>query len=159
MPGVAFEVLETGLAEALLTIEGIENAPTLELAEGIGRLVQTQTRRRIEEEKTSPQGEAWKPNITGTSILYQSGELSRSIDYLAEPESIEVGSGLPYARIHNEGGKIEPKSADALAFSIGNQFFLVKSVTMPQRQYLGISGDNELEIVETAEDWLKGLAA
>ncbi len=159
MAGAAIEVLETGLAEALLTIDGIANAPTQELAEGIGRLVQTQTRRRIEEEKTSPQGEAWQPNIAGTSILYASGELARSIDYEASADSVEVGSGLVYARIHQEGGKIEPKNGDALAFMIGNQFVVTKSVTMPRRQYLGLSADNQDEIVQTAEEWLQGLTA
>lgn len=157
MSGITFEVLETGLNEALLKIEGIANAPRHELTEGIGRLVQEQVRRRIEDEKTSPDGSAWKANRAGTSTLYKSGALSRSIDYLASPDSVMVGSGLVYARIHQFGGKIEPKSAKALAFMVGNQFYMVKSVTMPARPYLGLSPDNQNEIVEASEDWLKRL--
>lgn len=157
MSGVAIELHQSGLGEALLKVENIANAPTEQLAEGIGRLVQGQTRRRIEEEKTSPDGKPWKENWAGTSILYQSGALSQSIDYVATPDSIMVGSGLVYARIHQEGGKIEPKSAKALAFMVGNQFRLVQSVTMPARQFLGLSPDNQNEIVETTEDWLERL--
>lgn len=151
------EVRETGLDEAILKIDGIANAPMHELAEGIGRLVQGQTRRRIETEKTAPDGTPWKENWAGSSILYASGDLSRSIDYEASPDSIMVGSGLVYARIHQEGGVIKPKNAKALAFAIGGGFRLVQSVTMPQRQYLGLSPDNSDEIIEATEDWLLGL--
>lgn len=159
MSGVTVELRTQGLDDALLTVDGLANAPKIELAEGIGRLVQEQTRRRIEEEKTSPEGEAWKPNAAGTSILYQSGALANSIDYVATPDSIQVGSGLVYARIHQQGGKIEAKGAKALAFMVAGQFRLVQSVTMPARQYLGLSADNENEneIVEAAEDWLARL--
>lgn len=157
MSAVVFEVKETGLQEALLKIDGIANAPKHELAEGIGRLVQEQTRRRIEQEKTTPDGAGWRPNIAGTSILYQSGALARSIDYIATPESVQVGSGLIYARIHQQGGTIRAKNAGSLAFMIGNRLIQVRSVTMPARRYLGLSADNQNDVVEAAEDWLSRL--
>lgn len=155
----ALEVI--GLDEALLAIDGIENAPLGELAEGIGRLVQGQVRRRIEEEKTAPDGTPWKANRSGTSILFESGALSRSIDYIASPTQIVVGSGLVYARIHNEGGVIKPVNGQALKFrwrSGGHSnFAIVKQVTIPQRRYLGLSADNQDDIVEDTEDWLSRL--
>ncbi|MFT4162855.1 phage virion morphogenesis protein [Shinella sp.] len=155
------EVFETGLQEALLKIDGIANAPTGELMEGIGRLVQGQTRRRITDEKTAPDGSAWKANRAGTSILYASGALADSIDYVASTGSVIVGSGLVYARIHQEGGVIKPKNGSALKFwwvSGGFvNFAIVASVTMPRRQHLGLSADNQNEIVETTEDWLSRL--
>lgn len=154
MSGVSFAVKDHGLEEALLKVNHIADAPMEELAEGIGRLVQGQTRRRITDEKTAPDGTPWKRNSTGTSTLYASGALARSIDYAASPDSIEIGSALVYARIHQEGGKIVAKNAKALAFRIGNLFRLVQSVTMPMRRYLGLSADNQDEIVETTEDWL-----
>lgn len=157
MSGVVFEVKETGLHEALLKLDGIAHAPKHELAEGIGRLVQEQTRRRIGEEKTSPEGAAWKTNARGSSILYESGALSRSIDYIATPTSVQVGSGLVYARIHQQGGQIAAKNASSLAFMIGNRLIQVKSVTMPRRPYLGLSAPNQNEIVEAAEDWMRRL--
>lgn len=154
MSGVALEFTEKGLTEALLKIERISEAPTEELAEGIGRLVQEQTRRRITSEKTAPDGSAWRSNRAGTSILLRSGALADSIDYVASPDSIVVGSGLIYARIHQEGGTIVPKSAKMLAFMAGGRLVFAKSVNMPRRQYLGLSPDNQSEIVEAAEDWL-----
>lgn len=155
MAGASLEIRETGLEDALLKINRIADAPMQELAEGIGRLVQEQTRRRITDEKTSPDGAAWKKNAAGTSTLYASGALARSIEYVASSASVKIGSALVYARIHQLGGKIVPKGAKALAFRIGNQWRLVQSVTMPARPYLGLSADNQNEIVETAEDWLE----
>ncbi|UGQ20399.1 phage virion morphogenesis protein [Brucella anthropi] len=157
MSGVALEIRETGLEAALSLVDGIAHAPRQELSEGIGRLVQEQTRQRIEEEKRSPEGAAWKPNITRTNILYRTGALSRSIDYVATPDSVMIGSALVYARIHQLGGTIRPKTAKALAFMIGNMMRLVQSVTIPARRYLGLSPANQTEIVEAAEDWLKRL--
>ena len=158
---VALEIFETGLEDALLKIEGIANAPTGELMEGIGRLVQGQTRRRISSEKTAPDGSAWRANRAGTSTLLASGALYDSIDYAASTNSVIVGSGLVYARIHQEGGVIRPKNGSALKFwwvSGGfTNFAIVKSVTMPRRQYLGLSADNQDEIVEATEDWLSRL--
>jgi len=157
MAGIDLQVFDQGLEAALNGLNGIFNAPLDDLSEGIGRLVQEQTRRRIADEKTAPDGTAWKENAAQTSTLYAEGALYRSIDYEASPSSVKVGSALVYARIHQQGGKIEPKSAKALAFKIGGQFRMVKSVTMPARPYLGLSADNRSEIVETTEDWLGGL--
>lgn len=154
---VSLEITETGLNQALLKVDGIADAPKGELMEGIGRLVQQQTRRRIEDEKTSPAGAAWKRNRAGSDTLYDSGALSRSIDYAASEDSVEIGTGIVYGRIHQDGGTIRPKTARALAFMAGNRLVMVRSVTLPARPYLGVSGDNEREIVETAEDWLARL--
>lgn len=154
MSGVALEITEEGLNEALLKIDGLADAPRHELTDGIGRLVQEQTRRRIEEEKTSPAGAAWQANWRGSSILYETGTLSRSIDYLADNDSIMIGSGLVYARIHQEGGTIVPKAAAALVFRLGDRWVRTGKVTMPARPYLGLSADNQADVIEAAEDWL-----
>lgn len=154
---VALEIREQGLNEALLTIEGLANAPTEELADGIGRLVQQSTRNRIRSTKTSPAGAPWKANRAGTSTLYRSGALERSIDYVASADSVVVGSGLVYARIHQEGGRIVPKTAEALAFMAGGRLVFAKSVTLPPRPYLGLSAEDQAHIVKAAEDWLSRL--
>lgn len=157
MTTLTVQVISTGLQSALKLIDRIGDAPRSQLMDGIGRLVQGQMRRRIESEKTSPDGEAWKPNWKGSSILYDSGALADSIDYASSENSVEVGSGLVYARIHNDGGKIVAKDADALSFMMGNKFVQVKSVTMPRRQFAGLSADNESEILDTTRQWLARL--
>ena len=164
---IAVKVTETGLSEILATLDGFVDAPKDELADNIGRLVQEQTRRRIAEEKTSPAGRPWPPNLAGTSILYRSGALHGSIDYAASSDSVEVGSGLPYAGIHQTGGKtsaheIRAKNGKSLAFSVGGEMVYRSKVNhpgslIPPRPYLGLSLDNELEIIEATEDWLRSL--
>lgn len=157
MTGVSIEIKEVGLEAALNLVQGFADAPTLELTEGIGRLMEERTRKRIEEDKKSPDGKSWKPNVAGTSILYREGNLARSIDYVATSDSVQIGSALVYARIHQMGGTIKPKTAKALAFMIGGEFRLVQSVTIPARPYLGISGEDEREIISTTEDWMRRL--
>ncbi|KAA6405750.1 phage virion morphogenesis protein [Candidatus Tokpelaia sp.] len=142
-----------------MALDGFINAPKIELTEGLGRLIQGQTRRRLVDEKTAPNGEEWKPNKAGTSILYASGALMRSIDYAATSDYVAVGSGLNYARIHQFGGKIEPKNAKSLRFiGVGGGAVFAKMVQMPARPYIGLSADNAEEIVHTAEAWLARFA-
>lgn len=157
MSAVVLEITAIGLDEALLKIDGLVDAPRLELMEGIGRLAQEQTRRRIEEEKTTPAGMAWRPNLAGSSLLYTSGALSRSIDYAATEETVQIGTGLIYARIHQEGGEITPKTARALAFRLGNRLVFAQRVRIPARTYVGLSAANQNEIVDAAEDWVARL--
>ncbi len=66
--------------------------------------------------------------------------------------SVDAGSDVKYARIHNEGGKIVPKTASALFFSMGGQEFRLQSVTIPQRQFLGFSDADITEILAIVED-------
>jgi phage gpG-like protein len=125
------------------------------LMEGLARLMQQQTRRRIEEEKTAPDGAPWKANRAGTSTLYKSGALSASIDYSASASRIELGSGLVYARIHQEGGVIRPKSGKALVFQAGNQMVFARQVTIPARPFIGVSKANGTEILMATVDFIR----
>jgi phage gpG-like protein len=126
-----------------------------ELLNGLGRMIQEQTRRRITGEKTSPAGASWKKNRAGTSILYRSGTLARSIDYAVRGESVTVGSGIIYAAIHQFGGTITPKQAKRLVFRIGNRTIFTKKVTIPARPYLGISGENAEDILDQTARFLR----
>ncbi|MDA4629896.1 hypothetical protein NZA98_01990, partial [Escherichia coli] len=56
-----------------------------------------------------------------------------------------------------QGGTIRAKNAGSLAFMIGNRLIQVRSVAMPARRYLGLSADNQNDVVEAAEDWLSRL--
>uniref|UniRef100_UPI0005847B17 phage virion morphogenesis protein n=1 Tax=Bartonella queenslandensis TaxID=481138 RepID=UPI0005847B17 len=144
------EIQETGLDAALSFLQKSAHAPMGTLAQGVGRLIQESTRRRIQSEKMSAQGEKWKNNHARTSILFASGALSRSIDMKASPEKVIVGSGLVYARIHQLGGVIHPKNGKTLRFflksSKAHRFVCVHQVTLPARPYLGLSEQNKVEI-------------
>lgn len=150
-----------GLIPADVALAKLAPLDHAKLLLSLARLIQQQTRRRIEDEKTSPDGAAWKPNRTGTPTLYQTGALARSIDYLVQGMQVVVGApsepvqGKPYAAIHQFGGTIVPKSADALAFVIGGQLVRTKKVTIPARPYLGVSSANAREITDAAARFIR----
>ncbi|MCQ4630934.1 phage virion morphogenesis protein [Shinella sp. CPCC 100929] len=151
---MAVRIVASGLEEAAKVIAQIADPDVPQYLDELGGIVTSQTQKRIRSEKTSPAGEAWKPNREGTSILFRSGALDDSIHHEVAGNSVEVGSNLVYAGIHQHGGKIVPKNKNALAFSSGGQFFMAKSVTMPARPYVGISAANEPEIIAFTEAFI-----
>lgn len=118
------------------------------LLEAVGAIVESQTRRRISDEKTTPQGKKWEKwsdeyaaskhgadkghaphpgelrESQGHSLLVLDGGLLDSIQFLATGTEVEVGSNLVYANRQNA-----------------------------QRQYLGVSRSNEKEIIEIIDDF------
>lgn len=125
------------------------------LLEGLGRMIQEQTRRRIMSEKRGPDGKAWQPNRAGTSTLYRSGTLARSVDYSASGEAAIIGSGLIYAGVHQNGAVIRPKKAKRLVFRLGNRTIFARKVTIPARPYLGISSENAEDILDAVAVFLR----
>jgi phage virion morphogenesis protein len=125
----------------------------------IGEYEAEATKQRFRDER-DPDGNVWqalnplyKETKKGPRILTgQTGDLSRIVWQLASQSEVEIGSNMIYARIHNEGGTIVPKSAAALVFSMGGQTFKVKSVKIPKRQYLGINDEDRARIEEIIED-------
>lgn len=125
----------------------------------IGEYEASATRDRFQTE-TDPSGNRWRrlndlyaTTKRGSGILRgESRTLSEIVWQLAEGEAVEIGSNAIYARIHNQGGTIVPKSASALVFSMGGRTFKVKSVTIPQRQFLGFSSADMEEIAGIIED-------
>lgn len=125
----------------------------VELMSTIGALGEEQTRRRIDEEKTSPDGAAWKPNLKGGPILVETGlHLLYSIAWRASASEAEWGSNWPLAHVHQNGMVIKAKNAKALAFTIGGNFVQAKSVTIPARPFVGLSAENRQEIIDRVTD-------
>lgn len=127
------------------------------LLDPIGALVTSQVQRRIDTEKTGPDGDAWAPNSEGTETLVRSGALLDSIDYEVSGGAAEVGSSLVYGAIHQFGGTIVPKQAEALVFRIGGRTIRAKKVEIPARPYLGLSAANRAEIDALVATLLRGL--
>ena len=113
-----------------------------DLPEALGALVESQTRRRIEEERTGPDGTpwpAWSPRYAATrhsghSLLQNEGDLLDSIFHEVTGDGVEIGSGLVYAATHQFGH--EERS-------------------IPARPYLGLSADNEAEITALIADLME----
>jgi phage virion morphogenesis protein len=128
------------------------------LLEGLARLIRESVRERLLAGGPAPDGSAWAPNLENRRpVLHRSGALARSIDYTVQGMQAIVGSGLIYAAIHQFGGTIVPKSADRLAFRIGNRQVFARKVTMPARPYIGISADDRAELVQAAVAHLRSL--
>lgn len=110
--------------------------------------------------ETDPQGQPW-PDLNPLYALTkkgsgklkgETGRLAQIFYQLAEDSAVDIGSDVIYARVHNEGAKIVPKTASALFFSMGGQEFRVQSVTIPKRQFLGFSDTDMTEILAIVED-------
>lgn len=112
--------------------------------------------------QTDPEGKAWKTLNTlyaktkkGPGILRGATRDLSSIVYQLAADSVDIGSDAVHARIHNQGGKIVPKNAAALVFSMGGQTFKVKSVTIPRRQFAGWNETSIQEVKAIIEDHLE----
>jgi phage virion morphogenesis protein len=152
---ISLRMETSDLDEALVRLQPIFDFDTAEVTPAIAALGESQTRRRIAEEKTSPDGEAWAENLEGTSILRKTGRnLLDSIASTYEADAAEWGAAWEYAHVHQFGAVIEPKNADALSFSIGGQFIRAKKVTIPARPFVGLSDDNRQEMIDLVTDFL-----
>lgn len=124
-----------------LILKNLANLDTRELLESLAQLGEQQSKRRIADEKESPDGDGWQDwsssyagtRHNGQSLLQGDGALLESIASTAPSgDEIAWGSDLIYAAVHNFGHE----------FDDGRQ--------MPQRQYLGLSDANQNEMEDVA---------
>lgn len=92
-------------------------------------------------------------------ILQGEGDLKKSIVVgKVTRNSVEVGSSLPYARIHQLGGEIRPKKGKYLLIPIGGRFVRLKKATIPARPYLLLQKEDETTIIRATTDYLQQAA-
>lgn len=149
-----------------------------ELLEQIGATHESQVRRRIQNEKTAPDGTAWpawseqyaKTRHGGQSLLSGEGELLSSIENQLLSHAVAIGTPLVYGGVHQNGfdGRINvpahqrritqafgkalkaPKTISVSAFS--------RQMSMPQREYLGLSTSNRNEMLKViGQFWQKAM--
>lgn len=143
-------------------IAALAHVDPSDLMTNIGAIGESQTRRRITDEKTAPDGTPWPPNRAGTSILLRTGEhLLGSVAFVASSDEAEWGASWEYAHVHQDGMVINPKNGKALKFwfVVGGSvdFAMAKQVTIPARPFIGLSDDNRTEVSEIVTDWLGSL--
>lgn len=152
---VGMTITVDGLGPALALIDGVATLDENALLTTIGATGEMQTRRRIEEEKTAPDGAAWPANRAGTSILLQSGlNLRDSIAFDVAAGAAEWGSSWEFAHVHQDGAVIKPRDAKRLSFAIGGERVFARQVTIPARPFVGLSEANKSEIVDVVTDFL-----
>ena len=75
---------------------------------------------------------------TGSHTLSRgTGTLAKSMTYKLDSDyKATVGSNVKYAAIHEFGGIIEPKVANALHFKVADKWVTTQRVVIPKREYL-----------------------
>ena len=140
MTGAALHVDDRDLRRLTARLQRFADANRADLLDAVGAETVSQTQRRLAEERTGPDGDAWPAWSTpyarrrGSqhSLLVGENELLDSIAHLvAGKDVVEVGSPLIYAAIQHFGGR-----------------------GIPPRPYLGWSDENEADIGHVIDDWL-----
>lgn len=146
MTGVSFTVdldrATLGRADDLLA--RLAGADLNRMVNDIAGVVESQTRRRLELEKTGPDGGAWAPWSEAYADSRHSGH-SLLIDTQGMLDSIESGSSGLEAKVG-----VYVNHAGFLQFGTDK---------MPARPYLGLSADNRAEIEQLVVDMLDGVLA
>ena len=108
------------------------------------------------------------------AILRERGYLAESINYVATKTEVRIGSPVKYAAIHQLGGTIEKPARVAKIYrlkgkdgKVGRRFVKkseanhvtdvaipAHSIRIPARPYLGISAEDQTDIMAAAERWL-----
>ena len=149
MAGAFLDIEVSGLAEAQARLAAFASRTAAgELLPLVGALVESQTRDRFQT-RQAPDGSPWpewSPAYAagrhhGQSLLVAEGHLRDSIGWTVDGDAAQVGSNLAYAAIQNFGGR----AGRGLAAQI------------PQRQYLGLSEPNEVEIGGEIGAWIAGV--
>lgn len=145
MAGIEIHVDLSGLDPAIAALNKMGETGRERVLPAVAALVESQTRRRIADDKTSPGGEPWvawsadyaasrKP---GQSMLIASGGLLDSIAWQMDGDEAAVGSDLVYAAAHQFG----PRDGET---------------GPPQREWLGLSAEDEAEIEALMHDLFGG---
>lgn len=143
------------LDDAIVQLKPIFDFAPAPMMEAIAALGESQTRRRITDEKTSPDGAAWPANLEGTSILHRTGRnLLDSVASTSSADEAQWGASWEHAHVHQFGATIVPKNAEALVFEIGGETVHAKQVTIPPRPFVGLSDENRREILDLVTDIL-----
>ena len=152
---VSIEIDIGDLDEAIMRLRPLTDFEPVPLMETIAAIGESQTRRRIESEKTAPDGTPWPDNIAETPILRETGRnLLDSVASSATADVAEWGAGWEYAHVHQNGMTIVPREAGKLAFTVAGRFVLADEVTIPARPFVGLSDENRQEILEIVTDYL-----
>lgn len=144
MSGVQIQIDDSELLKMIGRLDSFADGLIDEVGYSMAGLGESQTRRRLAEEKTAPDGEPWAPwspgyartRRRGQSLLQAGGDLIDSIASDYAGGEAYWGSNLVYAAIHQAGGDSSMAPGPA---------------GIPERPYLGISDENREEIYETLQ--------
>ncbi|WP_216891603.1 phage virion morphogenesis protein [Pseudomonas putida] len=182
MAGAMLDVtLEASVAggglEALIERLGSLRTPLNDIAEYLHQSVDGRVRSQV-----APDGSPWAPlsprtlaRKKGNKILRESGALLDTLRHQVSNDELVFGTDRPYGAIHQFGGKIEQAARSQKVYFkekggvVGNRFVKkrqsnfaqwvthgARALEMPARPYLGLSSEDENEVVEIVAAYLKG---
>ena len=154
--------------------------PTLDQ---IGKSIVAHTVERFDRQST-PTGKPWKPSKLARKqrrkTLVKSGRLKKSIEYYADKKTVNVGTDVPYAHVHQLGAyvKIKPRNDryGGLTLSVnvrvgaggvskvrlksrrkyeGSNPNKRRKFRIDRRAFLGIGKKDRLEIREAVKETIK----
>ncbi|WP_420585832.1 phage virion morphogenesis protein [Ruegeria sp.] len=178
MARIAVEMDDSQIAGALGRLQDRLSDLT-PVMEAIGARLEASTARRFEQ-ATGPDGQPWQPSRraqeTGGLTLTDTARLRRSITTRVGRDSVEIGSNLVYAAIHQFGGTIKQDARrQVLAFDRRGRFasrrstarrragvvpiaiadIAAREITMPARPYLGLDDGDRTAILRILRDALE----
>lgn len=159
--GVRVTVADDGPVRAALARLALEPGDKSALMDDIGITLSENARLRFIDQVT-PSGVPWVPSIRaqvqGGETLRDTGVLMNSITHaLVGTDAVEYGTNVPYAIPLHYGATIRPVSVPLLMFRMpGGGFVRKKEVTLPSREFLGVSAEDEEMVLTIIADFLKG---
>ena len=157
MSAISIEITGLSALEARLSglAKGIQGQ---ELLLGLAREGMEQTQRRLEIEKTGPDGTPWAKTRDGRGALFIDGKrIAGNIQTHVEGSQASWGisrSAFAGAMLHQFGGVIVPVKGQALKFKSGGKEVFAKKITIPARPYLGISAQNAIALEAAATAYI-----
>lgn len=131
------------------------------LLEQLAFLGENSTRERFDNQ-TDPDGRRWKPSLRvqlqGGKTLTKDGHLGDSITSRADDDAAEWGTNRIYAAVHQFGATIKAKNGGFLQFPLaGGGWVAKRQVTVPARPFLGLSREDEQDVLDLAGRFITGL--
>lgn len=163
--------------ERLVERLGSLRTPLSDIAEHLIISTDERARRQI-----APDGTPWAPLSARTlarkknnKILRESGALLDTLRPQVSDHELQFGTDRPYGAIHQLGGKIEHAARSQQVYFkekggvVGNRFVKksksnfsqwvthgARVTEMPARPYLGLSSEDEAEVLRIISDYLTG---
>lgn len=174
----------TGADELIAAVERLSRINIEQLLSIIGEYLVSETKTRFEK-GIGPDKNKWKelapstlaipkpsspdyppnrkPRDPSKPILVGAGHLRDSINYQVSGNEVHCGTNKEYAPTHQFGLKLEIRPTNKLAlrfYGPGGREIIVKKATLniPARPFLGFSDDDEEEIRNIIEDYIKEVA-
>lgn len=158
--GVRVTVADDGPVRAALARLALEPDDKSALMDDIGITLSENARLRFIDQVT-PSGAPWVPSIRaqvqGGETLRDTGVLMNSITHaLIGADAVEYGTNVPYAMPLHYGATIRATNAPFLMFPLaGGGFARKKEVTLPSREFLGLSAEDEEAVIDVINNFLR----